>query len=271
MPRLAKAKKQVSWKTPTDRTIGQSARCGQARRPSAASSAKAVRRGQGGARRRQPHRRAGRQADLDDRPGEAEQHDRRGELQPGEPRVGTFVVHGSFVAKANGPSICAGSLLRYARFSSGDRKRLAAGAAASPSARPARSCSTLAVPVVEQAARRAATWSRRRAPRPAPCSTPSQCGWSMRCQTTVSGLTLSSKRAVRVVDEGHAAGHAGREVGADVAQDHGGAAGHVFAAVRAARPRPPCRRRSCAPRSARRRGRRRTACRPSRRRGRCCR
>src|SRR5215217_3867061 len=42
MPRLEKAKKQESCSPPTDRTIGQSARCGQARRPRQANRMKAV-------------------------------------------------------------------------------------------------------------------------------------------------------------------------------------------------------------------------------------
>ena len=42
MPRLARAKKQESCRPPTDSTTGQSARCGQASRPSAASRANAV-------------------------------------------------------------------------------------------------------------------------------------------------------------------------------------------------------------------------------------
>ena len=56
---------------------------------------------------------------------------------------------------------------------------------------------------------------------------------SMRCQITISGLTaLATFHAV--VDEGHAAGHAGGEIVADRAEDDRDAAGHVFAAVGAA-------------------------------------
>src|SRR5690606_19410373 len=39
---------------------------------------------------------------------------------------------------------------------------------------------------------------------------------------------------VGIENEGHAAGHAGAEVRADWSQDHRGAAGHIFAAIRAA-------------------------------------
>src|SRR5436305_3511514 len=42
MPRLAKAKKQESWRPPTESTTGQSERCGQASRPRAAIRAKVV-------------------------------------------------------------------------------------------------------------------------------------------------------------------------------------------------------------------------------------
>src|SRR5207248_220430 len=42
MPRFEKAKKQESCRAPTDRTIGQSVRGGQTRRPRQASSAKAT-------------------------------------------------------------------------------------------------------------------------------------------------------------------------------------------------------------------------------------
>ncbi len=56
----------------------------------------------------------------------------------------------------------------------------------------------------------------------------------MRCQVMLSGFAWLGKRFSRVVDEGHAAGHAGTEILADRAEDHGSAAGHVFAAIGAA-------------------------------------
>src|SRR3546814_9213083 len=37
-----------------------------------------------------------------------------------------------------------------------------------------------------------------------------------------------------IIDEGHAAGHASAEIVADAPEDHGGAGGHIFAAVRTA-------------------------------------
>src|SRR3546814_437226 len=46
------------------------------------------------------------------------------------------------------------------------------------------------------------------------------------------GATLEI--AVRIIDEGHAAGHARAEIVAHPAEDHRRAAGHIFAAVRAA-------------------------------------
>src|SRR3546814_16824661 len=50
------------------------------------------------------------------------------------------------------------------------------------------------------------------------------------------GLVIDTQREIvgRVVDESHAPGHAGGEVVADLAEDDGDAAGHVFAAVGAA-------------------------------------
>ena len=44
-------------------------------------------------------------------------------------------------------------------------------------------------------------------------------------------LQLAQESLVRVPDVGDAAGHAGREVAAGRAEDHGPAAGHVLAAV----------------------------------------
>src|SRR3546814_13407789 len=50
------------------------------------------------------------------------------------------------------------------------------------------------------------------------------------------GATLEI--AVRIIDEGHAAGHARAEIVAHPAEDHRRAAGNIFAAVRAAAPDP---------------------------------
>ena len=47
-------------------------------------------------------------------------------------------------------------------------------------------------------------------------------------------VDVRGQRVLRIVHEGHAAGHAGGEVRADRPQDHRGAAGHVLAAVGAA-------------------------------------
>ena len=48
------------------------------------------------------------------------------------------------------------------------------------------------------------------------------------------GVDAALEGGVGVVDEGHAAGHAGREIVAHRPEDHGDTAGHVFAPVRAA-------------------------------------
>src|SRR3546814_1037568 len=53
------------------------------------------------------------------------------------------------------------------------------------------------------------------------------------------GATLEI--AVRIIDEGHAAGHARAEIVANPAEDHRRAAAHIFADVRAARPSPAAR------------------------------
>jgi hypothetical protein len=45
------------------------------------------------------------------------------------------------------------------------------------------------------------------------------------------GVERGLEPVLRVVGEGHAAGHAGREVEADGSQDHRHAAGHIFQAV----------------------------------------
>ena len=77
--------------------------------------------------------------------------------------------------------------------------------------------------------------------------------------------------AVRVVDVGDAAAHAGREVAPGLADDDDAAAGHVLAAVVADAFDDGHRAASCGRRSARRRRRGRRACRWSRRRAPRCR
>ena len=145
----------------------------------------------------------------------------------------------------------------------------ARGAGASLSALSARRSGARA-PIPPGCARRGASRSRAHAPQ-------SNCGRPLpngRWQSAVRSRSPGSRARqlpLRVIDEGHAAGHAGREVIADRAENDGRAAGHVFAAIRAAALDHRLGARNCAPRSVRPLGRPRTVCPPSRRREPCCR
>ena len=195
MPRLEKAKKQASCSAPTDRTIGQSARGGQLQAAEERQQGEGHRRRQGGARRREPQRRGGLQADLDHRPAQAEQDDVQAELEVGDAGSVVMVVMRTAGSRRCQPALMsaqdARAPMRLKPASLSRRSAAAAGATASPSARPARTARPRG-PSRSAGARRAATWSRRRARATSALSAASQCGWSRRCQTTVSGLTLRS-------------------------------------------------------------------------------
>ena len=84
-------------------------------------------------------------------------------------------------------------------------------------------------------------------------------------------VAAPGEAAVDVEHVGDAAAHAGGEVAGRSGRSRRRARRSCTRSRGRRRPRRPCGRPSCGPRSARRRGRGRTPCRPSPRRGRCCR
>ena len=174
-------RRRLSWKAPTDSTIGQSARAGQCSRRSAASRTKALIADRL-ARAAASHTGvAAVEADLDDRPGQAEQDDREPELE-----VGDFVAWSA--AKDLMPR-CKTSPLEWRRYAQDDITRALPSPSSAACGRrvsisfgtTCQKRSTLAVPVVQQArAERRLSVSRDVLARPAPCSTrlpvrPSRC------------------------------------------------------------------------------------------------